>query len=704
MDIVTYTRQDDVAIATVNNPPVNALSLEVRQGLMAAIERAASDPQIRALIVIGGGKTFVAGADIKDFGKPYVEPSLYTIIDALTACPKPVIAAIHGSALGGGLELALSCHWRVAVASAIVGQPEVKLGLMPGGHGTQWWLRLAGPEAALEVATSGNPISAPAAQGLRIIDQIVDDDLLAGALAFAHELLASGRGKRDIAALSEHLQHVAPAVFDEFRKKNQRKWRGLLAPWKIVDCLEASCKLTFAEGAALEKTAFLECEHSPQSKALIHLFFAEREAGKVIGLPRDAQPVPIGSVAVIGAGTMGAGIAMALAGAGLPVTLLDLSPEALARGLETIRKNYATSVSRGSTTQAAADRARALITTTSRYADLGDVDLVIEAVFEDMGIKQDVFRELDAVAKPGAILATNTSTLDIDQIAAATSRPDHVIGMHFFSPANIMKLLEIVRGTATADAVIATAMAMARKLGKVAVLAGNEEGFIGNRILGAYGREADFLVEEGATPWQIDRVLQDFGFPMGLFAMRDMAGLDVIWRIRQQQAARRAPDERYSPIADRICERGWFGQKTGRGYYRYQGRDAIPDPEVETLIESVSSELGIRRQPIADDEVLRRILCAMVNEGARILDAGIAQRASDIDVVYVHGYGFPSYRGGPMFWAQQTGLGKIYDAVATYHRMHGDAWQPAASLAAAASGENRWPELPPRQPRHFATR
>lgn len=698
MDIVTYSSHDGIAIATVNHPPVNALSLEVRQGLLNAIDHAQQDSQIKALVIIGGGKTFVAGADINDFGKPYVEPSLYTIIDALTACPKPVIAAIHGMALGGGLELALSCHWRVAVAGARVGQPEVKLGLMPGGHGTQWWLRLAGPQAALEVSTSGNPIGAEAALALGIVDRVVDGDLLAGAIAFAHELLASGKGKRDVAALSDRLKDVDPALFADFRAKNKRKWQGQLAPWKIVDCIEASCQLSFAEGAALEKEAFRECEHSPQSKALIHLFFAERDAGKMVdptSATRPEQVAPVAAVGVIGAGTMGAGIAMALAGAGSAVTLLDQSESALARGIETIRKNYATSVTRGSTTQEAADRAQALIRTSSRYEDLGEADLIIEAVFEDMAVKEAVFRQLDAVAKPGAILATNTSTLDIDRIAAVTTRPDSVVGMHFFSPAHVMKLLEVIRGTQTSDRVIATVMAMAKRLGKIAVLAGNAEGFIGNRILAAYGREADFLLEEGATPWQIDRVLQDFGFPMGLFAMRDMAGLDVIWRIRQQQAATRRPNERYSPIADSICERGWFGQKTGRGYYRYQGREAIPDPEIEALIEATSKELGITRAPIADDEILRRILCAMVNEGARLLDEGIAQRAGDIDVVYAYGYGFPSYRGGPMFWAQQTGLDQIHDAICTYRAIHGETWAPAECLAAAASfpGEKRWPAV-----------
>jgi 3-hydroxyacyl-CoA dehydrogenase len=690
MNPVTYSRHAGIAVATVENPPVNALSQGVRQGLMDAIAITLGDPEVKALIIIGGGRTFVAGADISEFGKPYVEPTLYTILSALATSRKPVIAAIHGTALGGGLELALGCQWRVALASAKVGQPEVKLGLMPGGGGTQWWLRLAGPQAALEVCTSGNPVSAVRARDLGVIDRIIEGDLVDGAIAFAREVLASGICDRHLAERSDQLADVDPQLFADFRKKNARKWRGLLAPWKIVDCIEAACRLSFDEGFELEKKAFVECAQSPQSAAQIHLFFAEREAAKVDGLAADAKPAPVASVAVIGAGTMGGGIAMSFASAGIAVTLLDVTEDALARGLGIIGKNYAASVSRGGTTQQAADRALALIRTSTRYEDVGQADLIIEAVFEDLGLKQDVFRTLDAVAKPGAILATNTSMLDIDAIAAATTRPERVVGLHFFSPANVMKLLEVVRGASTADGVIATAMGLAKTLGKIGVLAGNGEGFIGNRILAAYGDEADFLLEEGATPWQIDRVLQDFGFPMGLYAMRDMAGLDVIWRVRQHQQVSRPKDQRYSPIADRLYELGRFGQKTGRGYYRYEGREAVPDPETEALITAVSAELGIARQPIGDDEILWRILCRMVNEGARILDEGIAQRAGDIDIVYVHGYGFPGYRGGPMFWAQQTGLARIHDAVLGYEQIHGHAWKPAASLQAAAQ-TGTWP-------------
>lgn len=689
MTQVIYTRQGDIAVATVNNPPVNALSEDVRHGLMRAIEASRSDAGVRALVIIGGGGTFVAGADINDFGKPYAEPTLYTIIDALMANPKPVIAAIHGTAFGGGLELALACHWRIATADAQVGQPEVKLGLMPGGGGTQWWTRLAGPEVALDVATSGKPVSAPQAHAWGVIDRVTDGKLLDSALAFAQDILTGAVPARDLTSSMERIRNVDPALFDEFRRRNERKWKGQLAPWKIVDCIEAACRLSFAEGFALEKKAFSECEHSYQSRSLIHLFFAERAAAKLPDISAAAAAT-VASAAVIGAGTMGAGIAMSFANAGIPVILLDASEEALARGLKTIADNYASSVKRGSMPQARAAAARARIKGASDYAALADADIIVEAVFEDMAIKQEVFRRLGEVAKPEAVLATNTSTLDVDAIADASSRPDKVLGLHFFSPANVMRLLEVVRGARTSAATLATSMAVARALRKTAVVSGNAYGFIGNRILAAYGREADFLLEEGATPWQIDRVLTGFGFPMGLFAMRDMAGLDVIWRIRQQESEIRPGHLRYSPIADRICEMGRFGQKSGRGYYLYDGRTPIPDPEIEALIIGVSTELGIARHEIADEEILQRLLCAMVNEGARILEEGVALRAGDIDVVYVNGYGFPATRGGPMWWASETGLASIHDAVVAYHRTHGDYWLPSSLLARAAQCGGDW--------------
>ena len=688
MNDVSYTRVGDIAVATVANPPVNALSQSVRSGLMAAIERSGADPGVSALVIIGGGATFVAGADINDFGKPYGEPTLYTIIDALMASAKPVVAALHGTAFGGGLELALACQWRIATADAQVGQPEVKLGLMPGGGGTQWWARLAGPQAALEVCTTGNPVSARQAHEWGVIDRLAEADLLEGALALARDVVSGTLPPRRLTEATDKIRDADPKLFADYRDKHRRRWKGLMAPWKIVDCVEAACRLPFAEGFALECEAFKECERSPQSRALIHLFFAERAAGKLGDV--SAAPAPVRSVGVIGAGTMGGGIAMSFANAGLPVTLVDASEEALARGMATIARNYAASVSRGSLAQAKADAALARIRTSTAYADLSDADLIVEAVFEDMVIKQAVFRELDAVAKPDAILATNTSTLDIDAIAEATARPGRVLGLHFFSPANVMRLLEIVRGRHTEPATLATALGVTRSLRKIAVVAGNAYGFIGNRILAAYGREADFMLEEGATPWQIDRALVEFGFPMGLFAMRDMAGLDVIWRIRQQENATRPPHLRYSPIADRICELGRFGQKTGRGYYRYEGREAIPDLEIDGLIREVSAELGIERREFNDQEILDRLLCAMVNEGARLLEEGVAQRAGDIDVVYVNGYGFPAWRGGPMCWAEETGLQSIHESVVGHYRRHGEYWAPSELLRTAAATGQGW--------------
>jgi len=690
MSRVSYALHGSVAVATVENPPVNALSHAVRNGLMDAIGRCMGDPQSQALVIVGGGATFVAGADINDFGKPYVTPTLYDIMDALMACPKPVIAAIHGTAFGGGFELALSCHWRIAVRNAQVGQPEVKLGLMPGGRGTQWWTRLAGPEVALSVCTTGDPVDAERACTWGVIDRVVDGDLLDSALQLAEEAASGTLPARTLCTVTDKIRDLDPKLFADFREKRQRKWKGLLAPWKIVDCIEAACRLDFAQGAKLERQAFEECERSPQSRALIHRFFAERAAGKV----KDVGTVlaaPIRSAAIVGAGTMGGGIAMCFANAGIPVTLLDTSQDALSRGLATIRGNYATSVARGSMTQTNADRALACIHTTDRDADLGDADVIVEAVFEDLALKKEVFRRLDAVAKPGALLATNTSTLDVDAIAAATSRPQSVLGLHFFSPANVMRLLEIVRGARSSPAAIATALGLARTLRKIAVVAGNAEGFIGNRILDAYGTEADFLLEEGATPWQIDHVLVEFGFPMGLFAMRDMAGLDVFWRIRQQQKNSPHPRPRRScAIADRIHEMGRLGQKNGRGYYVYRGREAIPDPEIESLIAGVSADLGIERRPIADEDILHRLLCAMVREGARILEEGVAQRAGDIDVVYVNGYGFPAYRGGPMWWAQDIGLARIQEMISGFHREMGDRWKPVRLLEQAAAIEGGW--------------
>jgi 3-hydroxyacyl-CoA dehydrogenase len=688
---VIYSDDEGIAVLTIDAPPVNAMSVAVREGLHAALSRALAEPSIKAVVLIGAHDKFIAGIDIKEFGGPRPGVKLADLQALIEQADKPVVAAIDGFALGGGLELALAAPFRVATVHARLGLPEVNLGLLPGGGGTQRLTRLLGPEAALEVMLSGRHLTAQEALDNGLLDKIVDTKLLPAALDFARAAAAAAAPTRKIIERTEKVSGIDFEIFDTVRKKNESKWRGLVAPYKIVDCVEAACRLGPREGLEFERRAFQICLDAPARAAQVHLFFAERKAAKLPRGDASAAPRPIRRTAVVGAGTMGGGIAMALANAGYEVRLLDISQEALDRGLARVRSNYATSVARGSTSQAKADAALARIEAVLDYAALGDADLLIEAVFEDMALKQDVFRKLDAMAKPGAILGSNTSTMDIDAIAGVTRRPGDVIGLHFFSPAHVMRLLEVVRGAKTSAETVATAMSFAKAIGKMPVLARNADGFIGNRILKVYGREAEFLLEEGATPWQIDKALQAFGFPMGVFLMRDLAGLDVSWRVRQYRAQFRDPGERYSPVADRICELGRFGQKTGMGYYRYEGRTAIPDPAIEDLIETVSADLGIERKPISDDEIIRRIVTAMVNEGAFILGEGIARCASDIDVVYVHGYGFPKYRGGPMFWAERHGLAKVYDTVQGFHASFGDLWRPAPLLAQLAGSGGAWP-------------
>jgi 3-hydroxyacyl-CoA dehydrogenase len=677
-----------VAVLTIDNPPVNAMSMAVRTDLLAAAQAAAADSAVKALVLIGAGGKFIPGADIREFGKPHTGStppiSGREVIAALEACPKPVVAALGGNALGGGLEIALGCHFRVAAPDCKLGLPEVNIGLLPGAGGTQRLPRLVGPARALELITSGKPMKASEALAAGVVDELVEGPLLDGAMAFAQRVLAEARPLQRVSDRNERLAGVDASLFTDFRAKHAKKWRGQIAPQRIVDCIEAACTRPFAEAYAFELTAFNECKASAQRAALIHVFQAEREAARIPGLSSDLKPQPIRSAAVIGAGTMGGGIAMSFANAGLPVWLLDANAEGLARGRALIEKNYATSVARGSLSQAQADRALGLITGTLDYAAIADADIAVEAAFEDLVVKKHVFQQLDAVMKPDAVLATNTSTLDIDKIAGATSRPQQVIGAHFFSPANVMKLLEVVRGAHTAPQVIVTTMALAKPLGKTAVLSGNADGFIGNRILAVYGRECDFLLEEGATPWQVDRALQGFGFPMGLYLMRDMAGLDVGWRIRQYREQFRDKSLRYSPIADRLCTLGRFGQKTGAGYYRYSGRDGSPDPAVEALIEEVSREMKIERRAVSDDEIVSRVLSAMANEGLKIVGEGIALRESDIDVTYIHGYGFPRHQGGPMYWAAQQGWDTIHDTVTRLHATQGALWAPAPRLAELA--------------------
>jgi len=686
---VSYRIEQGMAVLTLDNPPVNALSLPVRTQLAAALARASADAAVRGIVLTGAHDTFCAGADIAEVasGKALEAPLARDIQAQIEASTKPVVAAIQGLALGGGLELALTCHFRIGAPGCRVGLPEVKLGLVPGGGGTVRFTRLAGAAAALEWLTSGAQLEAPRALSLGLIDEVAEPALPA-ALALGARAAASGAPLPLARERQARVRDTPGQLFADFRRQIERRARGQLAPGRIIDCVEAAATLSADEALARERAAFLECRASAQHGALVHAFFAERAARRIPGIPGDRPTRPIRQAAVIGAGTMGGGIAMTFANAGIPVLLLEAAPEPLERGLALIRKNYAGSVQRGSLTQARADAALALIRGAHDYAELASADIIIEAVFEKLEVKQEVFAQLDRVAAPGAILATNTSTLDIDRIAAATSRPEAVVGTHFFSPAHVMRLLENVRGRATAPEVIATVMALGRTLGKVVVLAGNCDGFIGNRMLGFYGLEAEFLLEEGATPEQIDRVIEGFGFAMGPLAVRDLAGNDVGWAIRKN---RRLPaDERFSPILERLVAAGRLGQKSGRGFYRYEGRARHPDPEVLALIEAVSGELGITRRSIPDEEILERLLHPLVNEGSRILEEGIALRAGDIDVVYINGYGFPAWRGGPMYWAQQQGLARVVRTMERLASTHGARWGPTPLLRRLAASGAGW--------------
>ncbi len=685
MSAVQYQIRDRIAVITIHNPPVNALSLAVRQGLYDATNRARADGDVDGIVLMGAGQIFVGGADISEFGKPYVAPTLWDIDDLLRAMPKPTVAAIDGFALGGGLELAFHCHWRLATATAQLGLPEVLLGLMPGAGGTQFWTRLAGPESALAYLTSGKSIKAVDAAKIGIIDGVADIDLLDAAIAFVQGKV--GGPLPDISSRTDRIDGVDPAIFDNFRAAQAGRWKGLFSPERIVRCIEAASSMPLEEALALERAEFAACAASPQSKALIHLFFAERKAGRVDVAPAKGV---IDRIGVIGAGTMGAGIAMAVANAGLSVLLVDIAAEQIERARQKIGDSYANAVRKGRMPKARADAALGRIAFASAFEPLADCDLVIEAVFEDLAIKQQLIERLNVILRDDAIIATNTSMLDVDALAAACRRPERFLGMHFFSPADVMKLLEIVAGRATDPAVLAQVVKLGRKLGKLPIVCGNGEGFIGNFMLDRYGREADLLIEDGASPWQIDAVMHAFGFPMGLFEMRDMAGLDVIWRIRQQRhEAERLG--RYPLVADKICAAGRFGQKTGAGYYHYEGRMGAPDPFTDDVIANVAAEKGIARRSVSDAEVEERLLFAMVNAGAQLLDNGIAQRASDIDLVMVNGFGFPRHKGGPMFWGEQQGLARIAQRLADWAVAEGvDRWPLSARLSACASGTETW--------------
>ena len=682
-DAVIRSTEGRIGILTINNPPVNALAAAVRTGIKEGVEAFAKDSNIDAIVLIGGGRTFIAGADIREFGKPPSGANLNDVIATMENSPKLIVAALHGTPLGGGLETALGAHYRVSLPTTRLGLPEVHLGLLPGAGGTQRLPRLTGAKYALDAILSGRHIPAPEAKAKGIVDAIVEGDLLKGAVAHAQMLLAQKAPLRRVRDLTATLE--SPDLFKETEKAIARKARGFKAPWNIIKTVQAAVELPFDEGMKRERDLFVELLTSSESAAQRYYFFAEREAAKVLDVPSDTPQREIKTGGIIGAGTMGGGIAMNFANAGIPVTMLETSQEALDRGLKTIRTNYENTARRGGMKAEDVDKRMALITPTLDYNALKDVDLVIEAVFETMEVKEAVFKKLDEVAKPGAILATNTSGLDVNQIASYTKRPGDVIGMHFFSPANVLKLLENVRGKATSKDVIATVMSVSKKIGKIPVLVGVCEGFVGNRMLRMRGIQAAYMMEEGALPQQIDKVVYDYGFPMGPFAMSDLAGNDVGWRIRQGKKEKEKRNVRYTGyVADAICELGRFGQKTGAGYYKYNlpDRTPVPDPEVEKIIEETSKKLGITRRAFTDQEILERCFYPMVNEGAKILEEGMAQRSLDIDVIWVNGYGWPVYRGGPMWWADNVvGLKTIHDALLKYRDASGDPfWEPAPLL------------------------
>ncbi len=683
-DTVSFSKQGEIGLIKINNPPVNALNQSVRAGLKSCVEQALSDDSVKAMVLVCEGRTFIAGADITEFAKGMGEPGLVPVIGNMETASKPIVAAIHGTALGGGLEVALGCHYRVALASAKVGLPEVHLGLLPGAGGTQRLPRLVGAQAALELIVGGGHVPASKALELGIIDEIVEGDLQASGIAYAQKLLAEGTGPRAIRDITP--ESAGPEVFDNFEKSIARKQRGFLAPFHIIKSIRAAFELPFDEGMAREAELFMELMQSSESAAQRHIFFAEREVAKVPGLAKGTVKRDINCGAVVGAGTMGGGIAMNFANAGIPVKLLEMKQEFLDKGIALIRKNYENTAKKGRISMADVEKRMALIEPTLSYDDIKDVDIVIEAVFENMDVKKEVFKKLDSVCRPGAILATNTSTLDVDEIASVTGRPQDVIGMHFFSPANVMRLLENVRGAKTADDVIATVMSFSKRIGKIGAMVGVCDGFVGNRMLHQRTRESAFLVEEGASPEQVDKVLFDFGFPMGAFTMADMAGLDVGYKVREERRKAGKIEKRDSVWIDKIVEMGRHGQKTNAGVYRYEdGRTPIPDPVVKALIAECAKEAGIEQRAISDQEILERCLYPMVNEGAKILEEGIAARPLDIDIIWINGYGFPAYKGGPMFWADQIGLQNIVDAYARYAKQLGDHyWQPAPLLAKLA--------------------
>ena len=683
---VHYEVRGNVALMTIDNPPVNPLSSGVRQGLHDGLTQALADDAVAAIVLTGAGRAFIAGADISEFGGKSEGPSLGDCLAAMDNSSKPIVAAINGTAFGGGLEVALCCHYRVIAPSAPVGLPEVKLGLLPGAGGTQRLPRLIGAEKALSFILSGDPIPGPAAVQMGIADHLSEGDIVEDGLSFAADIIAKGSPIRRIRDEEEIVRQARDnaEIFDNARKNAARKMRKRFAPEMIVQCVEAAVNLgDFDAGIAVEQECFAKCLNHPQRESLIHMFFAEREVAKIPDVPKDTATQDITSAAVIGCGTMGGGIAMSFLNVGIPVIAVEMNQEALDRGLGVIKKNYDIQVQRGRMSAEEVDKRMSLIRGTTDYADISDVDVIIEAIYENIDVKVETFKKMDAVAKPGAVLASNTSGLDIDKMAAATSRPEAVIGLHFFSPANVMKLLEIVRGENTSKEVIATSMKLGRTLNKIAVLSGNAPGFIGNRMLAGYTRQAGEIILQGATPYQVDNAILGFGMPMGPFQMNDLVGLDLGWRARKLGGMKPEDVPITARVADKLCEMDRYGQKTSRGYYIYPegSRAGQADPEVVKIVEETSAELGIERRPIEDEEVLKRCLYPLINEGARILEDGIAIRPCDIDIVYINGYGFPEVTGGPMFWADQIGLDNILADIKKFEAEYGgDIWKPAPLL------------------------
>jgi 3-hydroxyacyl-CoA dehydrogenase len=695
-DVVSLEQRGSVGVLSIDNPPVNALSHVVREGTVEALRTANSDATINAIVLLCAGRTFIAGADISEFGKPMAAPTVHELIDLFEGAPKPVVAAIHGTALGGGLEVALACHYRIALGSARFGFPEVNLGLIPGAGGTQRLPRVVGVEKSLQMITSGGMIGAAEALQTGLIDEIVEGDLSERAVEFALRVTANQRQHPRVRDRDDKLAEARgnAGVFQEARKTVDRRSRGFLAPRAAIAAVEAAVNLPFDEGIARERDLFTELLNGEQSAGQRYFFFAERAAAKIPGLSVSTPPVKVHRAAVIGAGTMGGGISMALVNAGIPVTLVEQQAEFLDRGLGLVRKNWEASAARGALSQAQVDERMQQIKPTLDYADIADADVVIEAVYEQMSLKQEVFARIDQYASDDAVLATNTSSLDVNQIALATRRPESVLGMHFFSPANIMRLLEVVRGSKSSDSVIAGAMELGKRIGKVPVLVGVCDGFVGNRILFARNRQANRLLREGALPQQIDKVVYDFGLPMGPYAMLDMANaVELEWRLRQSTGATEF-------IGDRLAELGRYGQKTSKGYYRYEpnGRIPIPDPEVEGIILEASRRAGLERRDISDQEILERLTYPMINEGAKILEEGIAIRPSDIDVIWVCGYGWPTYRGGPMFYGDTVGLGHVRDRLRLLEVHHGESFKPSALLDHMVDRGQRfqdWDDAPP---------